>query len=73
MYNMAIQNALCSHILLTRVKSKVDCDTFFPTIKDADYRLASHEELEEFVQQSVPKGVQKHKELEYEFTMFIRK
>lgn len=73
MYNLAIQHAQCSHILLTRVKSKVDCDTFFPTIKDSDFRLASHQELEDFVQQPVPQGVQKHKDLEYEFTMYIRK
>lgn len=73
MYNLAIQHAQCSHILLTRVKSKVDCDTFFPTIKDSDFRLASHQELEDFVQQPVPQGIQKHKDLEYEFTMYIRK
>lgn len=72
MYNLAIQYAHCSHILLTRVKSKIDCDTFFPTIKDTDFSLASHEELEAFVQQQVPQGIQKFKELEYEFTMYIR-
>lgn len=73
MYNLAIQQANCSHILLTRVKSKVDCDTFFPTISDEKFRLASHQELEEYVQQQVPEGNQKHKELEYEFTLYLRK
>lgn len=73
MYSLAIQQANCSHILLTRVKSKIECDTFFPAIKDTEFRLASHQELEEYVQQQVPQGVQKFKELEYEFTMYVRK
>jgi dihydrofolate reductase len=73
MYTLAIQHAKCSHILLTRVKSKIDCDTFFPVIKDTDFRRADHQELEEYVQQEVPQGVQKFKELEYEFTMYVRK
>lgn len=73
MYNLAIQHAKCTHILLTRVRSKVDCDTYFPAINDGHYRLASHQELEDYVQQPVPEGVQRHKELEYEFTLYIRK
>lgn len=73
MYSMAIENESCSHILLTRIKSKIDCDTFFPKIDEKVYTLASHEELEDFVQQQVPKGIQKYKELEYEFTLYIRK
>lgn len=72
-YTIAIKHALCSHILLTRVRSKVDCDTFFPEIDDKEFRLASHEELEAFVEQQVPRGVQTHKELQYEFTMYVRR
>ncbi|GAN03764.1 dihydrofolate reductase [Mucor ambiguus] len=72
MYNLAIQHAKCSHILLTRVKSKMDCDTFFPAIDDKTFRLASHQELEDYVEQQVLEGVQKHKELEYEFTLYIK-
>ncbi|KAG2208549.1 hypothetical protein INT47_010245 [Mucor saturninus] len=73
MYNLAIQHANCSHILLTRIKSKIDCDTFFPKIDEDQFRLASHQELENYVQQSVPEGIQKHKELEYEFTLYLKK
>ena len=72
-YTIAIKHARCSHILLTRVRSKVDCDTFFPEISDDEYRLASHEELEAYVEQSVPSGVQSYKELQYEFTLYIRR
>lgn len=73
MYNLAIQHANCSHILLTRIKSKIDCDTYFPKINDVQFRLASHQELEDYVQQTVPEGIQKHKELEYEFTLYLKK
>lgn len=73
MYKLAIDDPNCSHILLTRVKSKVDCDTFFPKIEDDQYRLASHQELEEYVESEVPAGIQKFKDLEYEFTMYVRK
>ncbi|KAI9476554.1 MAG: dihydrofolate reductase [Benjaminiella poitrasii] len=72
-YKLAIQHAGCSHILLTRIKSKVECDTFFPAIHDSDYRLASHQELEEYVEQQTPEGIQKYKELEYEFTLYVRR
>jgi dihydrofolate reductase len=73
MYKMAIQHANCTHILLTRIRSKVECDTFFPDINEDHYRLASHEELEAYVGDAVAKGVQKHKEYEYEFTLYLRK
>ncbi|KAI8882057.1 dihydrofolate reductase [Backusella circina FSU 941] len=73
MYKMAIQHANCTHILLTRIRSKVECDTFFPDINGDHYRLASHEELEAYVGDEVVRGVQKHKEYEYEFTLYLRK
>ncbi|KAI9488981.1 dihydrofolate reductase-like domain-containing protein [Zychaea mexicana] len=72
-YKIAIKHAKCTHIVLTRVRSKVDCDTFFPEISDEEFRLATHEELEAYVDQPVPKGVQTHKDLQYEFTMYVRK
>lgn len=73
MYKLAIQHANCSHIVLTRVKSKIDCDTFFPVIDEQHYRLGSHQDLESYVQKDVPEGIQSHKDLEYEFTLYVRK
>lgn len=73
MYKIAIQHPLCSHILLTRIKSDVLCDTFFPEIDENLYRLATHEELEAFVEGSVPRGIQSYKDLQYEFTMYVRR
>lgn len=71
-YRIAIKHAQCSHIILTRVRSKVDCDTFFPEIDEKAFRQATHEELEAYVEQPVPRGIQTHKELQYEFTMYVR-
>ncbi|KAI9019548.1 dihydrofolate reductase [Phycomyces nitens] len=72
MYSMAIKKPECTHIILTRILNKVDCDVFFPEIDLDQYRLASHEELESYVEQEVPKGIQTHKEYEYKFQMYIR-
>ncbi|KAG0177910.1 dihydrofolate reductase [Apophysomyces sp. BC1034] len=73
MYKLAIQRTDCTHIVLTRVKSKINCDVFFPEIDEAVYRLATHEELEAYVEKEVPQGVQTHKEIQYEFTLYIRR
>ncbi|KAL0082156.1 dihydrofolate reductase [Phycomyces blakesleeanus] len=72
MYSMGIKKPECTHILLTRVLNKVDCDVFFPEIDPDQYRLANHEELEAYVEQEVPKGVQTYKEYQYEFQMYVR-
>jgi len=72
-YREAIKHANCSTILLTRIRSKVDCDTFFPEINESLYRIASHEELERYVEAQVPDGVQSHKNLEYQFTMYVKR
>ncbi|KAI9315745.1 dihydrofolate reductase [Dichotomocladium elegans] len=72
-YKLALEHPLCTHILLTRVRSKVECDTFFPEIDERLFRLADHEELEAYVGFPVPRGVQTHKDLQFEFTLYIRR
>ncbi|KAI8636434.1 dihydrofolate reductase-like domain-containing protein [Parasitella parasitica] len=73
MYSLAMQHEECSHIVLTRVKSTVACDTFFPPIDNKKFRLANHQELEDYVEQRVAQGAQKYKDLEYEFTLYIKR
>ncbi|KAI8081624.1 dihydrofolate reductase [Halteromyces radiatus] len=73
MYQLAIKERHCSHILLTRINSDIECDTFFPNIDEKDFRLANHQELEEYVEQVVPSGKQSHKDIDYEFLLYIRK
>lgn len=72
-YREAIKHADCTTILLTRIRSKVDCDTFFPEIDETLFRLASHEELERYVEAQVPGGIQSHKLLDYQFTMYVKR
>ncbi|KAG1206773.1 hypothetical protein G6F68_008376 [Rhizopus microsporus] len=73
MYRMAIHNPECDSIILTRIKTQVNCDTFFPEINIKNYRLAEHKELEEYVEGTVPEGVQEHKDMKYEFTFYKRR
>ncbi|ORZ07685.1 dihydrofolate reductase [Absidia repens] len=72
MYRLAMGEKHCSHILMTRIESNIECDTFFPAINDQEFHRASHQELETYVEQVVPQGIQTHKDLEYEFLLYVR-
>ncbi|KAI9304217.1 dihydrofolate reductase-like domain-containing protein [Cunninghamella echinulata] len=73
MYRLAIQNPNCTHILFTKINSNIECDTYFPNINENDFRLATHQELETYVEQTVPEGSQSHKDIDFEFSLYIRK
>lgn len=72
LYSHAIKRADCTDILLTKIKTKIECDAFFPKIDEHVYRQSTHEELEAYVEESVPEGIQTYKDLEYEFTYYKR-
>ncbi|KAI8086404.1 dihydrofolate reductase [Halteromyces radiatus] len=77
-YRQVIEQPHCTHILLTHIhqqntNEKIECDSFFPTIDPTHFRLASHDELQEFVQESVPAGLQSHHPFEYEFLLYVRR
>ncbi|CAO3595850.1 unnamed protein product [Absidia cylindrospora] len=72
MYRLAMAEKYCSHILMTRIESNIECDTFFPAINGQEFHRASHQELEAYVEQVVPQGIQSHKDLEYEFLLYVR-
>ncbi|KAF7721109.1 dihydrofolate reductase [Apophysomyces ossiformis] len=72
-YRLAIERPECTHLVVTRIRSKIECDAFFPKIDTNIYRMATHEELEAFVQKEIPAGPQIHKDIEYEFTLYIRR
>ncbi|GAB1320634.1 Dihydrofolate reductase [Madurella fahalii] len=64
-------------ILLTRVRSEFECDTFFPLRldeKDGDggWRRAGQAEMDAWVGEEVPRGVQSEAGTEYEFEMWER-
>ncbi|CAO3618738.1 unnamed protein product [Cunninghamella echinulata] len=73
MYHLAIQNPNCTHILFTKINSNIECDTYFPNINENDFRLATHQELETYVEQTVPEGSQSYKDIDFEFSLYIRK
>ncbi|KAJ8656385.1 hypothetical protein O0I10_007952 [Lichtheimia ornata] len=66
---------LCTHILLTRVyaSKSIQCDAFMSPIDENLFERAPHEDLEAFVQQPVPRGIQHHHDLSYEFVLYVRK
>lgn len=74
-YRQSILLPECTHVLITNIHSSkpITCDTFIPKIDPSVFRLATHEELEEFLQESVPKGRQTHEYFQYEFVLHIRK
>lgn len=74
-YRQSILLPECTHVLITNVHSStpITCDTFIPKIDPAIYRLASHEELESFVMENLPKGKQTHENLQYEFVLYIKR
>ncbi|OAD80048.1 hypothetical protein PHYBLDRAFT_102050, partial [Phycomyces blakesleeanus NRRL 1555(-)] len=73
-YEEAMVLPQSTHILLTLIYTKepIECDTFMPQIDLRIFRLASHEELEAFIQEIVPEGIQSHENLDYEFLLYVR-
>ena len=64
-------------ILLTRVLSDFTCDTFFPLRLGGDeeeggWKRSSKAELDEWVGEDVPEGVQEENGTRYEFQMWER-
>lgn len=75
-------STLADRILITRILSPAfeDCDVFFPEFRNLKskegaplWTQASHEELEIWVGEAVPRGTQKEKGVEYEFQMWTRR
>ncbi|KAG0188443.1 hypothetical protein DFQ28_004823 [Apophysomyces sp. BC1034] len=73
-YEAALERSECTHLLLTHVHGDhIVCDVFMPPIDMDLFRLATHEELQEFVQESVPRGMQEHGNIRYEFFLYLRR
>ncbi|KAH8199647.1 hypothetical protein TruAng_006177 [Truncatella angustata] len=74
-YSAALQLKETKRILLTKVMSDFECDTFF-SLKlfesqgDSKWVKSSKEELDEYTGETVPEGVQEENGTEYEFQMW---
>jgi dihydrofolate reductase len=76
-YEEAIQRAETKRILLTRVLTDFDCDTFFPVQLNDDgkaegWERKSKQELDRWVGETVPQGVQQENDTKYIFEMWER-
>jgi dihydrofolate reductase len=74
-YKAALERKEARRILLTRVLSDFECDTFFPiqldeTGKSEGWERKSKEELDTWVGEQVPEGVQEENGTRYVFEMW---
>ena len=75
-YRAAVRMEECKRILLTRIRTGFECDTFFPVglggRGEGGWVQKGKEALDEWVGEEVPAGVQVEGEVEYEFEMWER-
>ena len=76
-YTEALQKQQTKRILLTRVLTDFECDTFFPIQLDEDgkaegWERKSKEELDRWAGETVPEGVQEEEGTKYVFEMWER-
>ncbi|MCJ1247995.1 dihydrofolate reductase [Trapelia coarctata] len=81
-YKAALQLAICKRVLLTRIYTDFECDTFFPVrlggeekgnaARGVEWTKRSKAELDTCVGEDVPGGRQQEKGVEWEFEMWQR-
>ena len=76
-YKEALQKQEAKRILLTRILSDFKCDTFFPIQLNEDgkangWERKSKEELDRWVGETVPEGIQEENGTKYIFEMWER-
>lgn len=76
-YREALERAETKRILLTRVLSDFDCDTFFPVQLNEDgkaegWERKTKQELDQWVGEAVADGVQEENGTKYVFEMWER-
>jgi len=71
-YRTAVVHPQTRNVLLTRVDSEFECDTFFPDVlgEEEGWVKAGSEELDRFAGEGVPRGVQKEGGVEYEYELW---
>ena len=75
---LKLPNAMANKVLLTKVHSDFDCDTFFPVALDSEdgaqngWRRTSNKGLSEYVGEGVAEGNIKEGDTEFEYCLFER-
>jgi len=73
-YKAALEMNEAKRILLTRVQSEFECDTFFPVdLSEGEWVKRSKEELDAWTGETVPDGVQLENGVSYVFEMYERR
>lgn len=76
LYTEGVRSTHCQNIILTRIQTTVECDTFFPDIQGSEYTLLpsakSHEFLETFLNEPVEGGMITEGDYKYEYTVYTR-
>ncbi|KAK3296082.1 dihydrofolate reductase-like domain-containing protein [Chaetomium fimeti] len=77
-YGAALEMREARRVLLTRVRTAFECDTFFPLclpdsgVAEKGWRRRGQAEMDAWVGEEVPRGVQEEAGTEYEFEMWER-
>lgn len=75
-YEAALEDTHTKRVLLTRVLTDFECDTFFPVSLSDDgkegWKKKSKQELDQWVGEEVPDGSQNENGVEYVFEMYER-
>jgi dihydrofolate reductase len=76
-YKAALECSNTKRILLTRVLTDFECDTFFPLAlgdgeKSGEWQKKTKTELDVWVGETVPEGIQKENGVEYVYEMYER-
>lgn len=76
---LELPNAVADKVLLTKVHSDFDCDTFFPVALDSEdgaqlgWRQSNNHELSEYVGEEVTEGNIMEGDTEFEYCLFERR
>ncbi|KAA8908359.1 dihydrofolate reductase-like protein [Sphaerosporella brunnea] len=73
-YKAALEHPAAKRVLLTRINTEFEVDTFFPDVLGATegWRKVGWEGLCKYVGEEVPEGIQKEGEVEYEYELWER-
>lgn len=77
-YRAALEMREARRVLLTRVRTAFECDTFFPLclpesgVAEKGWRRSGQAEMDAWLGEEVPRGVQEEAGTEYEFEMWER-
>jgi len=75
-YKAALEDMHTKRILLTRVLTDFECDTVFPVMLSEEgvgkWKKSSKKELDQWVGEEVPNGIQDENGVKYVFEMYER-